>query len=128
MSPMQKRQQGASSFAAIIVLALVGAGIYLGLQYIPQLIESGTVDAILSDIKKAHVSKPARELQDLNEMIGKALNINQMEDLRKNFTVTENTDEFLVDVSYQRELNLLLTRQNINYKKSLVLRKPGNDE
>jgi hypothetical protein len=117
MSPMQKRQQGASSFAAIIVLALVGAGIYLGLQYIPQLIESGTVDAILSDIKKAHVSKPARELQDLNEMIGKALNINQMEDLRKNFTVTENTDEFLVDVSYQRELNLLFTRQNINSKK-----------
>jgi hypothetical protein len=128
MSPMLKRQQGASSFAAIIVLALVGAGIYLGLQYIPQLIESGTVDAILSDIKKAHVSKPARELQDLNEMIGKALNINQMEELRKNFTVTENNAEFFIDVAYARELNLLVTRQKINYNKSLALRKRNSYE
>lgn len=123
MNSMQKRQQGASSVAIIIVLALIGAGVYIGLQYVPQLIESGTVDSILSDIKKANVSKPAREVTDIQEVIGRALNINQMEDMRKNFTVTENNDEFFVNVAYDRELNLLYTKKQIHYKKSLTLSK-----
>lgn len=128
MSAMQKRQQGASSFSIIIVLVLIGAGVYLGLQYIPQLIESGTVDAILDDIKKTHAMKPVREVKDLNEMIGRSLDVNQMEDLRKDFTVSENEDEFLVDVAYTRELDLLVTRQQINYRKSLTLRKRSSGE
>lgn len=128
MHVMQKREHGASSFTVIMVLALVGAGIYLGLQYIPQLIESGTVDAILSDVKKAHALKPVREVRELNEMIGRSLDVNQLEELRKHFTVTESEDEFIVDVAYARELNLLVTRYPINYKKSLVLRKRSSGE
>lgn len=128
MHVMQKREHGASSFTVIMVLALVGAGIYLGLQYIPQLIESGTVDAILSDVKKAHALKPVREVRELNEMIGRSLDVNQLEELRKQFTVTESEDEFIVDVAYARELNLLVTRYPINYKKSLVLRKRSSGE
>lgn len=128
MHVMQKREHGASSFTVIMVLALVGAGIYLGLQYIPQLIESGTVDAILSDVKKAHALKPVREVRELNEMIGRSLDVNQLEELRKQFTVTESEDEFIVDVAYARELNLLVTRYPINYKKSLALRKRSSGE
>lgn len=128
MHVMQKREHGASSFTVIVVLALVGAGIYLGLQYIPQLIESGTVDAILSDVKKAHALKPVREVRELNEMIGRSLDVNQLEELRKQFTVTESEDEFIVDVAYARELNLLVTRYPINYKKSLALRKRSSGE
>ena len=128
MSPMQKRQQGASSFAIIIVLALIGAGIYIGLQYLPQLIESGTVESILSDIKKKHVSKHVRGAGEIQEMIGRALNINQMEDMRKNFTVTDSNDEFLVKVAYDRELNLIYTRKAIDYRKSLTLRKRSSDQ
>jgi len=123
MNLIQKRQQGASSVAIIIVLALIGVGVYIGLQYVPQLIESGTVDSILTDIKKANVSKPAREVTDIQEVIGRALNINQMEDMRKNFNVTENNDEFFVNVAYDRELNLLYTKKQIHYKKSLTLSK-----
>lgn len=128
MHVMQKREHGASSFTVIVVLALVGAGIYLGLQYIPQLIESGTVDAILSDVKKAHALKPVREVRELDEMIGRSLDVNQLEELRKQFTVTESEDEFIVDVAYARELNLLVTRYPINYKKSLALRKRSSGE
>lgn len=128
MHVMQKREHGASSFTVIMVLALVGAGIYLGLQYIPQLIESGTVDAILSDVKKAHALKPVREVRELDEMIGRSLDVNQLEELRKQFTVTESEDEFIVDVAYARELNLLVTRYPINYKKSLALRKRSSGE
>lgn len=128
MSPMQKRQQGASSFAIIIVLALIGAGIYIGLQYIPQLIESGTVDSILSDIKKKHVSKHVRGAGEIQEMIGRALNINQMEDMRKDFVVTESDAEYFINVDYARELNLLYTKKNIDYKKTLILRKGNSDD
>ena len=128
MRAMQKRQQGASSFATIIVLALIGAGVYVGLQYIPQLIESGTVDSILGDIKKANASKPVRGVQDIQEMIGRALNINQMEELRKNFKVTESDDEFIVNVAYARELNLLYTKKQIDYEKSVTLRRRNSDE
>jgi len=128
MNPIKKRQHGASSVAGIIVLALIGAGIYIGLQYIPQRIESGTVDSILGDIKKAHASKPAREGKDIQAMIGRSLNINQLEDMQKYFTVTENSDEIVVNVAYERELNLLYTKKQINYNKSLTLRKRDSDE
>jgi hypothetical protein len=128
MNPIKKRQHGASSVAGIIVLALIGAGIYIGLQYIPQRIESGTVNSILGDIKKAHASKPAREGKDIQAMIGRSLNINQLEDMQKYFTVTENSDEIVVSVAYERELNLLYTKKQINYNKSLTLRKRDSDE
>ena len=128
MSANEKRQQGASSITVIIVVVLIGAGVYLGLQYIPQLIESGTVDAVLSDIKKAHALKPLSEVRELNEMIGRSLDVNQMEDLYKDFTVTESADEYVIDVAYTRELNLIVTRRQINYSKSLVLGKASSNE
>jgi len=125
---MQKRQQGASPVTFIIVLALIGSGVYIGLQYIPQRIESATVDSILSDIKKADVLKPVREVKDIQGIIARALNINQMEDMRKHFKVTEINDEFVVSVNYQRELNLIYTRKQIDYNKSLTLRRRNPDE
>lgn len=128
MRLLQSRQQGSSLFSIIIIMALLGAGVYIGLQFIPQLIESGTVDSILSDIKKAHASKPAREVKDIQKMIGRALYINQQEDLRKYFNVTESNDEFIVSVAYDRELNLLYTRKQVDYKKSLTLRKRNSHE
>jgi hypothetical protein len=128
MRLLQSRQQGSSLFSIIIIMALIGAGVYIGLQYIPQLIESGTVDSILSDIQKTHASKPAREVKDIQKMIGRALYINQQEDLRKYFNVTESNDEFIVSVAYDRELNLLYTRKQVDYKKSLTLRKRNSYE
>ena len=128
MRLLKSGQLGSSSFSIIIVLALIGAGVYIGLQYIPQLIESGTVDSILSDIKKAHASKPAREVKDIQEMIARSLYINQQEDLRKHFNVTESNDEFIVSVAYDRELNLLYTRKQLDYEKSLTLRKRNSHE
>ena len=123
MNSMKKRQQGASTVTLIIVLALIGAGIYIGLQYIPHRIESATVDSILSDIKKADALKPVREVKDIQGIIARALNINQMEDMRKHFKVTETDDAFVVSVNYQRELNLVYARKQVDYNKSLTLRR-----
>lgn len=128
MNSMQKRQTGASTVTFVVVLVLIGAGIYIGLQYIPLQIESATVDSILSDIRKADALKPAREVKDIQEKIAQALNINQMEDMRKHFKVTEINDEFVVSVNYQRELNLLYTSKQIDYDKSLTLRRRTPEE
>jgi hypothetical protein len=40
------KQKGASAISVIIVLAIFGYAVFIGLQYIPQSIESGTVDSI----------------------------------------------------------------------------------
>ena len=47
MNTNQKTQRGASAVILIIILAILGAGVYIGLQYLPQYIEAGTVDSIL---------------------------------------------------------------------------------
>jgi len=50
MHTSQTTQRGASTIGLIIILAVIGVGAYIGLQYIPQFIECGTVDTILSNI------------------------------------------------------------------------------
>ena len=36
MKSIQKTQQGISAIGLVIILAIIGAGAYIGLQYIPQ--------------------------------------------------------------------------------------------
>ena len=49
MRNLPAKQQGASAIVTIIVLALLAYGVYLGLQYVPQAIESRSIDSIFSD-------------------------------------------------------------------------------
>jgi hypothetical protein len=41
---LKSKQKGASAIVLVIVLAIFGFAVYVGLQYIPQRIESGTVE------------------------------------------------------------------------------------
>jgi Tfp pilus assembly major pilin PilA len=123
MNAIQKRQQGASIIAVIIILAIIGAGVYIALQYIPQYIEAGTVDTILDNIETKHKESPFNSVNAIQQAISRQLNINQMEDLRDNFKVTDNDDTYLVKVGYERELNLIYTRKTILHDKSVTLKK-----
>ena len=51
------------------------------------------------------------------------MNINQMEDLRDNFTVMERGDSYVVTVNDERELNLIYEKRTILTSKSLTLKK-----
>ena len=122
MNTSQRTQRGASAITLIIILAIIGAGTYIGLQYVPQYIEAGTVDSILSSIERAHEETPVRSTNKIRDMIDKQLNMNQMDDLRDNFTVTQDGEMYIIKVSYERELNLIYEKKPMKYEKSITLK------
>ena len=122
MHTSQRTQRGASAITLIIILAIIGAGAYIGIQYIPQYIECGTVDSILSNIEKAHEKTPVTSVKTIQDMINKQLNMNQMDDMQDSFTVTQVDGEYIVKASYERELNLIYEKKPIKYEKTLTLK------
>ena len=123
MNAIQKNQQGASTVVVIIILALIGVGVYIGLQYIPQVIETGTVETILENLETKHRESPFTSVHDVQKAINRQLNINQMEDIRDNFKVMERGDSYVVKVDYERELNLIYEKRTIQTSKSVTLKK-----
>lgn len=122
MNTCQRTQRGASTVGIIIILTIIGAGVYIGLQYIPQYIEASTVDSILNNLGKASKVTPVSSVDALQEMIDKQLDMNQLDDLRDSFKVTQNGDAYVVKVSFERELNLIYEKKPIKYEKSITLR------
>lgn len=115
------KQKGASAIAVIIILGVIGVGAYIGLQYIPQFIETGSVDSVLDYIETTHDETPFNSRQKIQSAINRQLNMNQMEDLRENFKVTDNDDAFVIKLSYERELDLIYEKKIIKHDKKLTL-------
>ncbi|HUT42551.1 MAG TPA: DUF4845 domain-containing protein [Gammaproteobacteria bacterium] len=122
MNTSKRTQHGASGIGLIIILAIIGACVFIGLQYIPQYMEAGTVDSILENIEKAHKVTPVSNTRVLEDMIDKQLNINQLDDLRDSFEVAQDGEEYIVKVSFERELNLIYEKKPMKYEKTLILR------
>ena len=106
----QRKQRGASAIGIIIILAIIGVGAYIGFQYLPLYIEDGTVDSILTGLESADKEKPFTSTQQIRGMIEKQLNMNQLEDLADSFKVTQDEEIFIVNVNYERQLNLITSR------------------
>ena len=121
MNPVQQRQRGASAIVSLILLAIIGAGVYIGLQFIPQYIQAGTVDSILENIEKAHRKSPVINADAIRGMINKQLNINQLDELKDSFKVTQDDEAYLVRVSYEWELNLIYEKKPMQYEKTIAL-------
>ncbi len=122
MNSIQKTQQGISATGFIIILAILGAGVYIGLQYIPQYIECSTVDSILENLEKTNSETPFSSEKGIRDTIVKQLEMNQMDDLRDSFKVTRDGEMYIVKVSYERELNLIYERKPMKYEKTLTLK------
>ena len=117
----QKKQKGASAIALIIVLAIFAYAVYVGLQYIPQRIESGTVDSILDSIAENHKTTPVQNVSEILSAIIRQLNVNQMDDMKDNFQVSQYRGTYIINVSYERELNLGYETKTIQYEKTRTL-------
>ena len=122
MNAAPKKQQGISAIGLIIILAIIGIGTYIALQYVPQYIEAGTVDSILANLEKANEERPFGSTGEVREMINKQLTLNQMDDLRDSFKVTQDGEAYVVEVSFMRELNLIYKKQPMPYEQTLTLR------
>lgn len=119
---VQKKQIGASAFALIIFLVIFGYGVYVGLQYIPQHVESGTIESILDDIEQKHKVTPVRSVNEILSTISRQLDVNQMNDMKDIFYVRRNGDTFTIEVSYERELNLIYEKKLMHYDKTRTLK------
>jgi hypothetical protein len=121
MNRFPGKQQGASAIAMIITLVIVGYGAYIGLQYVPQVIESRSIDSILSNIETSQKSDPVSSVDDAKTRVIKMLQINEMNDMTDGFTVKQRDGTITIKFSYDRYLNLGYKTKQIHYEKSVSL-------
>lgn len=121
MGGKRVRQTGASAIGMMLVLFVIVYGAFVGMQYLPQFIEAQTVDSILTSLRSSQQVNPAASVYEVESRIAGQLNINSMNDLENSFRVSHQGGHFIVDVSYERELNLLFTQKTIQYQRSVTL-------
>lgn len=121
MKRISKHQAGASAVGTIIFLAVIGYGIYVGIQYVPQFIESSSVDSILDSLEINQREEPADSVQDVESRIKRLLDVNEMKNMEDSFDVRQDGNSFIVEVSYERELNLLYEVKKMKYEKTITL-------
>lgn len=114
-------QRGGSLILIIVVLAVLGVLGFVGLQYVPQSMESGKIDTILTSINRSFDETPVTTEQEVKELIAKRLEINEMLGMNDAFSVKRKDGGFLITVSYERELNLLYEKRPMKYEKTLLL-------
>ncbi len=119
MTYASTKQQGLGLLTVIILLVLAG-GIFFGIQYIPQYMEAGTVDSILDSIEKEHKTSPTTK-KIVESAIEKRLTVNNLQDLQKDFQVTEKNGKLIVTVHYERELNLIYEKKKVVFDRHLEL-------
>lgn len=122
MSKMPGSRQGGSALTTILILVVAGYGVFIGIQYVPQLIESGSVDSILERVDSLQRIEPFTNVGTVEAKINGLLNINEMDNMKDNFNVRQEGNSFIVEVSYERELNLLYEKKKISYEKTLTLK------
>lgn len=122
MHRLPKRQKGASAIATIIFLALLGYGVYIGIQYVPHAIESKAIDSILSSIQTDNNTDRITDEQEAKSKVIKLLQINEMNDMTNSFKVKTVRGAVTINFSYDRELNLVFKKRLMHYEKSLVLK------
>jgi hypothetical protein len=62
-----------------------------------------------------------RSAQALRARVDSLLNVNQLDQLRDSIEVREWAGDYVIEVSYERELNLLFDTRTIKYEDSVTL-------
>lgn len=122
MNRLPSRQEGSSAIGNIIILVVLGFAAYMGIQYVPQAIESKSIDSILKTLENTQRTNPATTVMDARGKLIKLLQINEMNDMAENFTVEKSDGAIVISCSYDRELNLIYKKQPIQYRKKLSLK------
>ena len=118
---VQTRQHGGSGFGMIVTLLIIGYGVFVAIQYVPQYLEAATVKTILDNIVDKNKNGELSSTTDVRSAIDNQLYINEMTNLGDSFTVTQNRGHFVIKVKYERELNLVYGKKQIPYETSLTL-------
>jgi len=122
MKRLPKQQAGASLIATVITLAVLGYGVFIGIQYVPQLIESKSIGSILTSIEADHRIEPITSGHAAKEKVVKLLQINEMNEMVRNLKVRDRSGSITITFSYERELNLGYEKKKILYEVSRTLK------
>lgn len=121
MNRFPAQQKGVSAFGTIIMLAILGFAVYVGIQYAPQFIESKSIDSILKTIDVTQKTTPINTAQAAKARLISLLQINELNDMTDSFTVKERNGRVTIVFSYDRELNLGFKKHPMHYEKMLIL-------
>ena len=121
MQRLPARQKGASFIGTVILLALLGYAVYVGIQYVPQMIESKSIDSILGTVRDENKNDPITSVEDANAMVIRLLQVNEMNDMTDSFKVRMREDHIVIEFNYDRKLDLLYKVKPMHYEKTLRL-------
>ena len=121
MNKLPAKQRGASAIVTIIMLAVLGFAVYVGIQYVPQLIESKSIDSVLRSMEETQNTERVSTVVDARNKVIKLLQINDMYDMADSLTVKKGDGGIEVAFSYDRELNLIYKKQPMKYSKKVRL-------
>lgn len=121
MNSLPAQQKGASAIGTLIILLLVGYAVYVGIQYMPIMIESKSIDTMLNNVKDAHKTDPINNAEEARSKVISLLQINEMNDMTENFSVKQNSDGITIEFNYDRGLNLVYKKTALHYAKTLRL-------
>ena len=116
-------QRCGSTIGLITTLAILGYGAYVLIQYVPQHLEATSVQSILDQVAERNMEHHFAGADDVWAEIDKQLFINQMADLKGEFSVTPGSrGGYTVTIRYERELDLLFARKQIPHNWTVDLR------
>jgi hypothetical protein len=121
MKQARKYQLGASAFGNILLIALFAYGIYLGIQYVPQFLESKSLDSMLDSIDSQNRSQKYDSAQQVETAVKSMLNLNQLDDMINTITIRDGQQGINIEIYYERELDLLYEKKILQYNKTLDL-------
>lgn len=121
MNRLPSQQKGTSAIFTIILLAVLGYTVYIGIQYVPQAVESKSIDSILNSVKTEHKSNPVSTESEAKSRVIKLLQVNEMNDMTDSFSVKNRSGITTITFKYDRELDLIFKKHSMHYEKSLAL-------
>lgn len=121
MNSLPKQQKGASAISTIIFLALLAFGVYVGIQYVPQFMESKTIDSILKTMDSSNKTAPVDSAKAAEAALVKLLQTNDMNVMSDSFKVKQSNNRITIEFNYDRELDLIYKTVPIHYQKMLIL-------
>ncbi|MFT5138384.1 MAG: hypothetical protein ACI9H8_001740 [Lysobacterales bacterium] len=122
MKSLPNKQAGASVIATIITIAVIGYGIFIGIQYVPLFIESKSINSILTSIEVDHRTDPITSRNAARDKVIKLLQINEMNDMTESVKVSDIGNKVTITFSYDRVLNLGYEKKKLHYESSRTLK------
>jgi len=114
-------QRGASFIATLIVLAVLAYVVYVGMQYVPQFIESQSIGSILYSMEDTQRSEPVENTDEARDKVIRLLQMNNMDDMTDKFAIMNENYGLTITFDYDRTLDLLFEKKKMHYEKSAHL-------